>query len=111
MLLKNQIDNNKEILPLKKNIKIFVDGLDKKEIKKYCKTTDDPKDSDYIIVQLRTVFNGNQPSGIDRPIDNFLSTIFPNNDPPEIESPTIIIIPLIARRIDIKPIKETFSFR
>ena len=29
---------------------------------------------------MRTVFNGNQPSGIDRPIDNFLSTIFPNND-------------------------------
>jgi len=80
VLLKNQIDNNKEILPLKKNIKIFVDGLDKKEIKKYCQITDDPKDSDYIIVQLRTVFNGNQPSGIDRPIDNFLSTIFPNND-------------------------------
>ena len=39
------------------------------------------------------------------------ATMFPNNDPPEIESPTIIIIPLIARRIDIKPIKETFSFR
>ena len=79
VLLKNQIDNNKEILPLKKNIKIFVDGLDKKEIKKYCEITGDPKDSDYIIVQLRTVFNGNQPSGIDRPIDNFLSTIFPKS--------------------------------
>ena len=38
------------------------------------------------------------------------ATMFPNNDPPEIESPTIKIIPLMARRIDIKPIKETFSF-
>jgi beta-glucosidase len=80
VLLKNQIDNNKEVLPLKKNIKIFVDGFDKNEIKKYCEITDDPKEADYIIAQLRTVFNGNQPSGVDRPIDNFLSTIFPNND-------------------------------
>ena len=65
---------------MKKNIKIFADGFDKNIFKKYCKVTDNPKDADYIIVQLRTVFNGNQPSGIDRPIDNFLSTIFPNND-------------------------------
>ena len=39
------------------------------------------------------------------------ATMFPNNDPPEIESPTIIIIPLIARMIDIEPIKETVYFR
>ena len=80
VLLKNEIFDHKATLPLKKNIKIFADGFDKNIFKKYCKVTDNPKDADYIIVQLRTVFNGNQPSGIDRPIDNFLSTIFPNND-------------------------------
>ena len=80
VLLKNEISDDKEVLPLKKNIKIFADGFDRKLFKKYCEVTNNPEDADYIIIQLRTVFNGNQPSGIDRPIDNFLSTIFPNND-------------------------------
>ena len=80
VLLKNEISDHKEVLPLKKNIKIFADGFDRKLFKKYCEVTNNPEDADYIIIQLRTVFNGNQPSGIDRPIDNFLSTIFPNND-------------------------------
>jgi beta-glucosidase len=80
VLLKNEISDDKEVLPLKKNIKIFADGFHRKLFKKYCEVTNNPEDADYIIIQLRTVFNGNQPSGIDRPIDNFLSTIFPNND-------------------------------
>jgi len=80
VLLKNEISDDKEVLPLKKNIKIFADGFDRKLFKKYCEVTNNPEEADYIIIQLRTVFNGNQPSGIDRPIDNFLSTIFPNND-------------------------------
>ena len=80
VLLKNEISDDKEVLPLKKNIKIIADGFDRKLFKKYCEVTNNPEDADYIIIQLRTVFNGNQPSGIDRPIDNFLSTIFPNND-------------------------------
>ena len=65
-----------------KNLDLVKLGIPTKDylVKKYCEITDDPKEADYIIVQLRTVFNGNQPSGIDRPIDNFLSTIFPNND-------------------------------
>ena len=64
VLLKNEIFDHKATLPLKKNIKIFADGFDKNIFKKYCKVTDNPKDADYIIVQLRTVFNGNQPSMI-----------------------------------------------
>ena len=37
--------------------------------------------------------------------------IFPNNEPERIESPIIIVIPLIASTIDIKEIKEIFSLR
>ena len=80
VLLKNEIFQNNTVLPLEKNIKIFADGFEKDVFKEYCKVTDNPTDADYIIVQLKTVFNGNQLSGIDRPIDNFLSTLFPNND-------------------------------
>ena len=39
------------------------------------------------------------------------ATIFPNKEPVEIESPTITIIPLIARNIEIEPINETFSLK
>ena len=39
------------------------------------------------------------------------ATKFPNKEPEEIESPTIIIIPAIARRKDIKLTNEIFSLR
>ena len=80
VLLKNDKNDNKNVLPLSKGVKVFSDGFDKNILKNYCEIIDNPKDSDFILVQLRTVFNGNQPSGIDRPIDNFLSKMFPNND-------------------------------
>ena len=38
------------------------------------------KDADVIVSYVHTVFNGNQPSGIDRLVDNVLSSIFPNQD-------------------------------
>ena len=71
---------NKELLPLKKNTKIFVDGLNKDIGKKYGTVTDSPADADVIIMYLHTVFNGNQKSGLNRLFDNFLSTLFPNGD-------------------------------
>ena len=80
VLLKNDKNDNKNVLPLSKGVKVFSDGFDKSILKNYCEIIDNPKDSDFILLQLRTVFNGNQPSGIDRPIDNFLSKMFPNND-------------------------------
>ena len=39
------------------------------------------------------------------------ATRFPKKDPEESESPTITIIPLIANKIEIKLINETFSLR
>ena len=71
---------NKELLPLKKNTKIFVDGLNKDIGRKYGTVTDSPADADVIIMYIHTVFNGNQQSGLNRLFDNFLSTLFPNGD-------------------------------
>ncbi len=39
------------------------------------------------------------------------ATKLPNREPEEMESPTIIIIPLIAKKIDNAPSNETFSFK
>ena len=71
---------NKDVLPLKKKTKIFIDGLDKDIGKKYGSVVDNPSDADVIIMYVHTVFNGNQESGLNRLFDNFLSTLFPNGD-------------------------------
>tara|TARA_B100001765_G_C19431547_1_gene305805 strand:- start:356 stop:874 length:519 start_codon:yes stop_codon:yes gene_type:complete len=60
--------------------RIFSDGFNVEILERYCEIVQKPEDADYILLQLGTVFNGNQPSGIDRPIDNFLSSMFPNSD-------------------------------
>ena len=39
------------------------------------------------------------------------ATKFPNKEPVEIESPIIIVMPVIANNIEIKAIKDTFSFK
>ena len=70
---------NDSILPLKKDINIFLDGFDSKSIAQGT-IVKNIEDADIIVSYVHTVFNGNQPSGIDRLIDNFLSSIFPNPD-------------------------------
>ena len=70
---------NDSTLPLEKNINIFVDGFNAKSIV-HGNVVSDVKDADVIISYVHTVFNGNQPSGIDRLVDNVLSSIFPNQD-------------------------------
>ena len=70
---------NDSTLPLEKNINIFVDGFNAKSIV-HGNVVSDIKDADVIVSYVHTVFNGNQPSGIDRLIDNVLSSIFPNQD-------------------------------
>ena len=71
---------NNGALPLKKGMKIFVDGLDSNIAKDFGVLVKDPSDADVIIMYIHTVFNGNQESGINRVFDNFLSTLFPNGD-------------------------------
>ncbi len=106
---------NDSILPLKKNLNIFLDGFKTKDLS-YGNVVNDIESADVIVSYLHTVFNGNQPSGIDRLVDNVLSTIFPNQDlnfNPEIinkldsfaqEKPTIVIVdlnrPAILNRIN-----------
>ena len=80
VLLNNRITEGKAMLPIKKMNRIFSDGFNVEILERYCKIVQKPEDADYILLQLGTVFNGNQPSGIDRPIDNFLSSMFPNSD-------------------------------
>ena len=70
---------NDSTLPLEKNINIFVDGFNAKSIV-HGNVVSDLKDADVIVSYVHTVFNGNQPSGIDRLVDNVLSSIFPNQD-------------------------------
>ena len=70
---------NDSTLPLEKNINIFVDGFNTKNID-HGNVVSDIKDADVIVSYMHTVFNGNQPSGIDRLVDNVLSSIFPNQD-------------------------------
>ena len=70
---------NNSTLPLEKNINIFVDGFNAKSII-HGNVVSDIKDADVIVSYVHTVFNGNQPSGIDRLVDNVLSSIFPNQD-------------------------------
>ena len=70
---------NDSTLPLDKNINIFVDGFNDKSIV-HGNVVNDIKDADVVVSYVHTVFNGNQPSGIDRLIDNVLSSIFPNQD-------------------------------
>ena len=71
---------NNGALPLKKGMKIFVDGLDSNIAKDFGVLVKDPSDADVIIMYIHTVFNGNQKSGLNRVFDNFLSTLFPNGD-------------------------------
>ena len=70
---------NNSTLPLDKNINIFVDGFNDKSIV-HGNVVNNIKDADVVVSYVHTVFNGNQPSGIDRLVDNVLSSIFPNQD-------------------------------
>ena len=71
---------NNGILPLKKENKVFVDGLDKNIAQKFGNVVKKSSDADVIIMYVHTVFNENQESGLNRMFDNFLSKLFPNGD-------------------------------
>jgi beta-glucosidase len=71
---------NNGILPLKKENKVFIDGLDKNIAQKFGNVVKKSSDADVIIMYVHTVFNENQESGLNRIFDNFLSKLFPNGD-------------------------------
>ena len=74
------LSNKDNTLPLTNNINIFVDGIDEDVASRFGNIVDNHENADYVILFLNTVFNGQQPSGIDRVLDNMLATMFPNND-------------------------------
>ena len=74
------LSNKNNTLPLPKDINIFVDGMNKDEASNFGNVVESHENADYVLLFLNTVFNGNQPSGIDRVLDNMLSTMFPNMD-------------------------------
>jgi len=71
---------NDGILPLKNNINIFIDGLNKEIADGYGNLVNNYKEADVVIMYIHTVFNGNQESGLNRVFDNFLSTLFPDGN-------------------------------
>ena len=74
------LSNKDNTLPLSKDLNIFVDGMSKEEASNFGNIVDSYENADYVLLFLNTVFNGNQPSGIDRVLDNMLITMFPNMD-------------------------------
>ena len=71
---------NDGILPIKNNINIFIDGLNKEIADGYGNLVSNYKEADVVIMYIHTVFNGNQESGLNRVFDNFLSTLFPDGN-------------------------------
>ena len=69
---------NSNLLPLTKETKIYVDGMEFKDSD--INKVNTIEEADVILMYLHTVFNGNQEPGTDRLFDRFLSNLFPNTD-------------------------------
>ena len=67
-------------LPLAEGTKIFVDGLDADQAKRYGTLVNSADQADVVVLYLPTIFNGNQAPGSDELMDQFLSTILPDDD-------------------------------
>ena len=67
-------------LPLDEGTKIFVDGLDADQAKRYGTLVNSADQADVVVLYLPTIFNGNQAPGSDELMDQFLSTILPDDN-------------------------------
>ena len=74
------LSNDESVLPLSTDQKVFVDGLDPTVASRFGLSVNDAAEADVIILFLNTVFNGNQPAGTDRVLDNMLATMIPDDD-------------------------------
>jgi hypothetical protein len=83
---KKAIDNGLRVImpyygvPVAEGTKIFVDGLDANEAKRYGTVVDSVDQTDVVVLYLPSIFNGNQVLGSDELMDQFLSTILPDNN-------------------------------
>jgi beta-glucosidase len=67
-------------LPITRDTKIFVDGLDPEQAKALGQVVNSAEQADVIIFYLPTIFNGNQDLGSDKFIDKLLSSILPDSN-------------------------------
>ena len=67
-------------LPITRDTKIFVDGLDPEQAKAFGQVVNSAEQADVIIFYLPTIFNGNQDPGSDKFIDKLLSSILPDSN-------------------------------
>ena len=67
-------------LPITRDTKIFVDGLDPEQAKALGQVVNSAEQADVIIFYLPTIFNGNQDPGSDKFIDKLLSSILPDSN-------------------------------
>jgi beta-glucosidase len=74
------LDNASSALPLAAETRIFVDGLDSSVAAKYGTVVETPDDADVVLLFLNTVFNGTQPAGTDRTLDQMMATRFPDTN-------------------------------
>jgi len=74
------LDNETATLPLAAKTRIFVDGLEPDVAAKYGTVVDSPEEADVVLLFLNTVFNGNQPAGTDRTLDQMMASRFPDTN-------------------------------
>jgi beta-glucosidase len=74
------LDNGSGALPLSAETRIFVDGLDQSVAAKYGTVVETPDEADVVLLFLNTVFNGNQPAGTDRTLDQMMASRFPDTN-------------------------------
>ena len=74
------LDNEASALPLASGTRIYVDGLESSVATNYGTVVDTPEDADVVLLFLNTVFNGNQPAGTDRTLDQMMASRFPDTN-------------------------------
>jgi len=74
------LDNETAELPLAAETKVFVDGLEPDVAANYGTVVDSPEEADVVLLFLNTVFNGNQPAGTDRTLDQMMASRFPDTN-------------------------------
>ena len=72
--------NEQPTLPLKRGVKVFVDGMDLTEASKFAQVVSSPDQAEYIILSLNAVFNGTQEPGSDALVDRLLSSILADSN-------------------------------
>ena len=77
VLLKNSHEDE-AVLPISSSSNIYIEGFSAEVGSQFGKIVSDPKKADFIIMNIPSVFNGNQDPGSNKLIDKLLSTVIPD---------------------------------